>query len=1337
MTNHPDPDSDNTQPIEHASPKNDHPGPADAPTMLPVAGGTTCHPSAEAATLPPPSSAAGYSAAEDATLPRSAMGQASLGGSSPTSVKYFGDYELLSEIARGGMGVVYKARQKNLNRLVALKMILAGQLASDEDVKRFYTEAEAAAALEHPGIVPIFEIGQHNDQHFFSMGFVDGGSLADKIKEGPLPSKEAAAYTKKVAEAIAYAHSKGVIHRDLKPANILLDRNDEPKVTDFGLARRTESNSDLTRTGAVMGTPSYMPPEQAAGRTDQVGPLADVYSLGAILYCLLTGRPPFQASNPLDTLMQVMEREPVSVTTLNPGTHRDLETICQKCLQKDPAKRYASAQELADDLGRWLNGEPIRARAVSSSERAWRWVKRHRTVSALIVATTAAVLIGSAVSIWFGLEATREAKRAEREAKRALLSKNEAEESREEAMREAQIAKQQRAMAESNLEKAEVSNYVNLFTSATSAFSEDRYDKAWWLLKQCPPHLRGWEHRYLRSIYDNSRQTIRTFDSSIRDIYYSSDGKRLWTNTLGGPTPWDSVTGRKIEGDSKMVQMGSYFKVSPDGTKAFSSSQSWDSDKSVWIHSHRLVDLSSGISELSFEYPNEISAASFSPDGSRLVLGLVNVVPETPQPTVVSEEYKTARAPMILKVLDSTNGNLIATITCDFEPLRGWSSGERESRVNSVVFDSAARHVLAAINAEGEDYVYVFDLETGERTLSLSLPSADRCKRFAAYSPDERYILTGGERVYANVQPSVDSQVQLWDASTGDFVKSFGEPRIWLESIAISPDSQVLAIASENGQCVLWHIETGERLQTLIGQQVSVRKLTFSPDGRRLAACCSDGTIKTWEVIDLATPVTEAIRPMVSTVIQMESAYPNKAFIGFSGNWQRWGSGGYVLHGHAGENLLYFWSARKRCQSALIDYPRIKNSPAISSFSRDGTKVATCTSDGDARLWDFSTGKELAQLYFKDTWTNSEYEGGLWLSPDAKYIAVKRNTDIRETERGRSSTSDNDEIEFRSILEGGTTWSVPRGQKVAFTEDSSRVIVLKNGNRAELYSLVDGTLKQSIDVQMPGFINVVVISPDGSLAAFSNGDLVNVVNTNNGELQSTIRDKEGEFREILFSPDSKRLVTCHSHLLKIWSASSGHRLLTLQRAQHSPSLGSAVFSDDGNQIVSISDLNDRGATFEIWDCNVGADNPMIISDEMIASSSDIGFNHDGTILVARSFGGVRKKAWNTQTGRPVSVPDSPVDFTRRTASFGRHQSYAFEGELHLIDALKDSFGTEPWPWPDDSDQREYYLRNADKAEQDQRWHAAAWHLHRCLTDDQSSDLLRERIARIQAQVKKP
>jgi serine/threonine protein kinase len=304
-------------------------------------------------------------------------------GSAPwVKVRYFGDYELLEEIARGGMGVVYKARQVSLNRVVALKMILAGQLAREDDVRRFYTEAEAAANLEHPGIVPIYEVGQHEGQHYFSMGFIEGESLAAKVAEGPLPPREAAELVLKVAEAIAYAHERGVIHRDLKPGNILLDKNGQARVTDFGLAKRTSAADHsgveaLTTTGQILGTPSYMPPEQAAGRLEEIGPLADVYSLGAVLYTLLTGRPPFQSASVMDTLMAVLEQEPVPPRQLSAGVPVDLESICLKCLEKASKRRYVSALELAADLDRYLAGEPVIARPVGRIVRAARWVARH------------------------------------------------------------------------------------------------------------------------------------------------------------------------------------------------------------------------------------------------------------------------------------------------------------------------------------------------------------------------------------------------------------------------------------------------------------------------------------------------------------------------------------------------------------------------------------------------------------------------------------------------------------------------------------------------------------------------------------------------------------------------------------------------------------------------------------------------------------------------------------------------------------------------------------------------------------------------------------------------
>lgn len=322
------------------------------------------------------------SAAEEATLSPAQPSTAVT--TSGARLRYFGDYELLEEIARGGMGVVYKARQVSLNRVVAVKMILAGHLASAADVRRFHTEAEAAASLQHPNIVAVHEVGEHDGQHYFSMDYVEGPSLAEVIREHPLPAQKAARYARLIAEAIAYAHSKGTLHRDLKPSNVLIDASDRPRVTDFGLARRIEGGSELTGTGQILGTPSYMPPEQAGAKRGAVGPGSDVYSLGAVLYEMLTGRPPFRAETALDTLMQVLETEPVPARLLNPNVPRDLDTICLKCLQKNPEGRYPSAREFADDLGRFLNGEPIRARPASRLRRTGHWVSKRPWTMALL-----------------------------------------------------------------------------------------------------------------------------------------------------------------------------------------------------------------------------------------------------------------------------------------------------------------------------------------------------------------------------------------------------------------------------------------------------------------------------------------------------------------------------------------------------------------------------------------------------------------------------------------------------------------------------------------------------------------------------------------------------------------------------------------------------------------------------------------------------------------------------------------------------------------------------------------------------------------------------------------
>lgn len=333
-------------------------------------------------------------------------------GRPPAAIHYFGDYELIHEIARGGMGVVYRARQVSLNRIVAVKVLLFGKLAGDDFVKRFRAEAEAVASLQHPTIVAIHEVGEHQGQQYFSMEYLDGQSLAERARDNPVPPMVAADHLKTIAEAIHYAHQRGILHRDLKPSNVLIDARGNPRVTDFGLAKRLTGSrpgtpaSELTVTGQVLGTPSYMSPEQARAQ----GPLtvaSDVYSLGALLYFMLTGRPPFAADSLEATLRLVLETEPISPRHLCNALPRDLETICLKCLNKEPGKRYATAQALADELGRYLHDEPICARPAGPLEVLWRWCRRKPALAVSLAGLAAALLAGVAGVAWQWQRAAR------------------------------------------------------------------------------------------------------------------------------------------------------------------------------------------------------------------------------------------------------------------------------------------------------------------------------------------------------------------------------------------------------------------------------------------------------------------------------------------------------------------------------------------------------------------------------------------------------------------------------------------------------------------------------------------------------------------------------------------------------------------------------------------------------------------------------------------------------------------------------------------------------------------------------------------------------------------
>jgi WD40 repeat protein/tRNA A-37 threonylcarbamoyl transferase component Bud32 len=1070
-------------------------------------------------------------------------------------------YEVLGELGRGGMGVVYKARDLKLNRLVALKMILAGGHAAASEVLRFKSEAEAIARLQHPNIVQIYHIGMHAGLPYFSLEFVEGGSLDKKLNHQPRAAKQSAQIVETLARAVQAAHERGIIHRDLKPGNVLVGNGWVLKITDFGLARKIDE-AVQTQSGNVMGTPSYMAPEQAAGQSHAIGPAVDVYALGAILYELLTGRPPFKAATTLDTLLQVMGSEPLSPRQLEPKTPLDLETVCLKCLQKAPAKRYASAADLAEDLRRFQAGEPILARPVSPWERGWRWAKRRPKEAGLLAALAFVVVVSlwSLFSLWRRAEAAR-ADAVTQEgvattAKVEVENKNAALAIERDNVTKARDQSEARRLGE---RRHLYAAHLNLMQIAWRDRLLDYLEEL--LDKQAPqdgdPDLRGFEFYYARRLLEGSRRTLSGHADKVTAVAFSADRGLLVAGAKDGAVKvWELATGLEVR--SLVGHTAAVAAVAFSPNARLLATAGLDGRAIIWetATGKKLVALDGRTGS-----PGSVA---FSPD-SKLLAAASNL-------QVTLHDAETG------KEVGRFTGHTKAATAVTFSP-DGRHAASAGADGTLCIWETASGKELFRRTGLKVPVTKLAFMGFGQRVVLSTLEGA-----LLVWDPeaDESHVVFGGNgapvawrgdvRQVAILNPV--HTVRVCDATMNRELFNLRGHTGPVVSMAYSADGTHLATAGADRTVKVWAVVGEMEILDFTSHRGVVNGLAYSPDGKRLATASADGTLRvreaaTGQEVLLLRPHKNAYR---HAVIDQTHTLAGVSAVAYSPD------GTMLATGGADTSI----SIRNAVTGALIR-TLTGHQDAVTgvAFSRDGRLLASSSWDRTVRVWDLATGKQQHTLT-----GHTRQVTRVAFSPDGKLLA---SSSWDETVK-LWDTATGTEVGSLNAFVGGAG-PAPL-DSVAFHPDGKYLIAANNpyagGGEVKLFDLKTREVVRTFRGHAYGIYQAVFSKDGRRLATATCKGNVKVWDTDTGQevISYQNRTPRGPNEDsidqlrtdaahgVAFSPDGQRLaIACRNSKVIVLDATPPTPELLIQREAYQ--LVNALYDRLGSKSAVLDHLRGK------------------------------------------------------------------------------------------------------------------------------------------------------------------